>query len=254
MKIKFVKIMPVLIILILFTVSNLSAQQDNSYVELKDSSVTRVIHFINESVARVTLSVNDADVKAKESLIVKERPKKVDVHYEEYRPVILMVTKYLILYVNRDNGAVKYEDWKGYDSIEEDQENPYEFTDNGDGDSTTFKVKLNLNVPKHHRLYIYDPMQLSVKPTDFANIRNSEVSSSDDLGIERLPFIYSDQNYGIVWDNNSKSVFHDGEDGTWISSESGEYIDYYIIFGPSLKHVITAYRKLVGLKKITDFQ
>ena len=90
------------------------AQTDvkNAYIELKDSNKTRIIHFFNEHIARITMAV-DGNKIDNNSELVKLKPKKTLIHYEEHSPVILAVSNFIIIYIKRENGAVKYEYCKG---------------------------------------------------------------------------------------------------------------------------------------------
>jgi alpha-D-xyloside xylohydrolase len=60
------------------------------------------------------------------------------------------------------------------------------------------------------------------------------------------PFLISTQNYGILWDNYSKTVFEDNAEGTSLWSDVGNNIDYYFISGRNMDAVISGYRELTG--------
>jgi alpha-D-xyloside xylohydrolase len=60
------------------------------------------------------------------------------------------------------------------------------------------------------------------------------------------PFLISTQNYGILWDNYSKTVFEDNTEGTSLWSDVGNNIDYYFISGRNMDAVISGYRELTG--------
>jgi alpha-D-xyloside xylohydrolase len=60
------------------------------------------------------------------------------------------------------------------------------------------------------------------------------------------PFLISTRNYGILWDNYSKTVFEDSADGASLWSDIGNNIDYYFIYGRNMDAVISGYRELTG--------
>jgi alpha-D-xyloside xylohydrolase len=60
------------------------------------------------------------------------------------------------------------------------------------------------------------------------------------------PFLISTRNYGILWDNYSKTVFEDSADGASFWSDMGNNIDYYFIYGRDMDEVISGYRELTG--------
>jgi len=60
------------------------------------------------------------------------------------------------------------------------------------------------------------------------------------------PFLVSTMNYGILWDNYSKTIFTDNTNGTSLWSDVASAIDYYFIYGTSMDSVIAGYRNLTG--------
>ena len=61
-----------------------------------------------------------------------------------------------------------------------------------------------------------------------------------------VPIVQSVKGYGIFWDNPSPTDFADGEDGMSFTSEVGECVDYYFIWGGSADGVISGIRTLTG--------
>ena len=60
------------------------------------------------------------------------------------------------------------------------------------------------------------------------------------------PFLVSTKNYGILWDNYSKTVFEDNGEGASFWSDIGDNIDYYVVYGKDMDEVISGYRTLTG--------
>ena len=60
------------------------------------------------------------------------------------------------------------------------------------------------------------------------------------------PFLISTNNYGIYWDNYSKTIFEDNASGTSLWSDVANNIDYYFMYGNNMDSVIAAYRDLTG--------
>ncbi len=60
------------------------------------------------------------------------------------------------------------------------------------------------------------------------------------------PFLVSTADYGILWDNYSKTIFKDDNEKMSLWSEVADNIDYYFIYGPSMDQVIAGYRTLTG--------
>ena len=60
------------------------------------------------------------------------------------------------------------------------------------------------------------------------------------------PFLVSTMNYGILWDNYSKTIFTDNEQETSLWSDVANDVDYYFIYGNIMDSVIAGYRHLTG--------
>lgn len=60
------------------------------------------------------------------------------------------------------------------------------------------------------------------------------------------PFLISTKNYGILWDNYSKTIFEDNKAGTSLWSDVANNIDYYFMSGSNMDSVIASYRNLTG--------
>jgi alpha-D-xyloside xylohydrolase len=62
-----------------------------------------------------------------------------------------------------------------------------------------------------------------------------------------IPVLLSTRGYGLLWDNYSASKFHGSDPSTFsYVSESGNLVDYYFFYGPSLDHVVSLYRDATG--------
>ncbi len=61
-----------------------------------------------------------------------------------------------------------------------------------------------------------------------------------------VPVLYSTGGWGIFWDNPSRTIYTDNEEGMSFSSDYGNTVNYYIFTGNSLDDMIASYRKLTG--------
>jgi alpha-D-xyloside xylohydrolase len=60
------------------------------------------------------------------------------------------------------------------------------------------------------------------------------------------PVLVSTAGWGLLWDNDSKTVFSDGPEGASFWSEVADNVDYSFFMGPGLDAVIAGYRRLTG--------
>jgi alpha-D-xyloside xylohydrolase len=65
----------------------------------------------------------------------------------------------------------------------------------------------------------------------------------------QIPVLVSNKGYGLFWDNYSTSDFAGNVAGNTqysFSSETGDLVDYYFFYGPTIDHVIAGYRTATG--------
>ena len=60
------------------------------------------------------------------------------------------------------------------------------------------------------------------------------------------PFLVSTADYGMLWDNYSKTIFTDDPEHMSLWSEVADNMDYYFIAGTNMDEVIAGYRHLTG--------
>ncbi|MDR2683449.1 MAG: DUF5110 domain-containing protein, partial [Dysgonamonadaceae bacterium] len=61
-----------------------------------------------------------------------------------------------------------------------------------------------------------------------------------------VPVIYSTAGWGLFWDNPSRTVFEDSDQGMRFTSDFGRTLDYYLFAGNTLDELVAAYRRLTG--------
>ncbi len=78
------------------------------------------------------------------------------------------------------------------------------------------------------------------------NCRGNTVTLVQENREVAVPVVVSSRNWGILWDNYSKTVFQDTPERMRLWSEVGDAVDYYFFLGENLDEVIGAYRRLTG--------
>lgn len=61
-----------------------------------------------------------------------------------------------------------------------------------------------------------------------------------------VPFLVSTRGYGLLFDAYSAMNFVDGPDGTSVSSDVVDELDYYFMLGPTMDGAVASYRQLTG--------
>lgn len=117
----------------------------------------------------------------------------------------------------------------------------------GPEDTTYMRAQLNLNVGE--QIYgLGERFTPFVKNGQTVDIWNKDGGTSSDQSYKNVPFYLSSEGYGIFVNHPEEVSFEIGSEVVSKSqfSVSGEYLDYYIINGPTPKEVITRYTDLTG--------
>jgi alpha-D-xyloside xylohydrolase len=87
---------------------------------------------------------------------------------------------------------------------------------------------------------------LGQQPSSTSNRKNSSLHLANSNGNIYIPVLVSSKGYGLFWDNPSAGDFSSNGTTTSYTSASGNMVDYYFFYGPSIDQVIAAYRTTTG--------
>ena len=113
--------------------------------------------------------------------------------------------------------------------------------------TTYMRAQLNLNVGE--QIYgLGERFTPFVKNGQSVDIWNKDGGTSTDQSYKSVPFYLSSEGYGVFVNHPEEVSFEIGSEVVSKSqfSVSGEYLDYYIINGPTPKEVISRYTELTG--------
>ena len=109
-------------------------------------------------------------------------------------------------------------------------------------DAPTYEVKQTFTLQPNEAVY---GLGQAIRP--FLNYRGKEILIVQANIPAYTNVLTSSNNYGILWDISSQSIFKDDANGMSIWSESAPAgVDYYLMTGDNLDGVITQYRELTG--------
>ena len=104
-----------------------------------------------------------------------------------------------------------------------------------------YSIKQNFVVTPNEGLYGLGQHQYG-----YMNYRGCTVKLVQTNTDAVTPFLISTMNYGILWDNYSKTIFEEKENIACISSDVAKNVDYYFISGNTMDSIISGYRSLTG--------
>ena len=177
----------------------------------------------------------------KKSLSVIAKPNKSEVRIATSdNNRIVMKSPVLTVTLNTENGIITYAKTDGSILLKEN-ENSKPFTPMKDADRDAYTVYQGFITDKEEGLYGLGQLQ---------NGQMMQRNMSKLLiqgNIEDVsPIFQSTKGYGVFWDNYSATTYTDNENETSFSSEVGDCIDYYFMYGGSADGVIAQVRALTG--------
>jgi len=176
----------------------------------------------------------------KESFSVIKSPENVKFEASEKGNVLQLETSALSVFVDLSSGAISFKDKKGQVILSE-KESSAKFTPVKDGNENTYRVEQAFLLDSREAIYGLGQQQKGVM-----NYRGQSVNLQQENTKIAVPFFQSTKGYGVFWDNYSTTRFSDSEAGTSFSSEVGDGIDYYLMYGQTMDGTIARMRDLTG--------
>ncbi|GAA4300437.1 glycoside hydrolase family 31 protein [Aestuariibaculum suncheonense] len=202
-------------------------------------SIELEIQFLSPKIVRVLKYPKDSIVE-KESLSVIKKPEKVKLDISESELFFIIKSSSLVVKVNKNSGNVDFFNVDDESLIKEVKDGN-KFTPATDAGEFTFQVSQSFKLDPDEAIY-----GLGILQSDEISQRGKEVYMVQNNTQDFVPFFQSIKGYGIFWDNYSPTIFKDNSDGTKFTSEVGECIDYYFMFGGNADGVIAQMRDLTG--------
>jgi alpha-D-xyloside xylohydrolase len=153
--------------------------------------------------------------------------------------------------VNTGTGVVSYTDSGDSVIVAESSKALTTATVSG---SSTNKVQAAFTSPADEGLFGLGQHQDGVvnkkgKQVHFHNVNNNTQGSPTQGGDITIPLLVSSKGYGIFWDNAADGDFFGNDSSNTayrFSSNAGDMVDYYFMYGPTVDQVIALYRTATG--------
>ena len=210
------------------TDSGLKFSNDNMNVELKlyGENTIRIIKYpLGKSFEKNSLSVIKKEEKSKFSV-------------SESKNIISLKTNDLNIFIDAKNGTITYKSVSGKELLKEVGSDFQPFNDAG---NQTYSVSQSFQLEKDEPIY-----GLGILQNGKMSQRNTDVKMIQNNTWDFVPFFQSVKGYGIFWDNYSPTQFTDTPQKTSFSSEVGDIVDYYFIYGKNADGVVAGMRNLTG--------
>jgi alpha-D-xyloside xylohydrolase len=198
------------------------------------------LQICSDSIVRVIYSPTTAIPDLKNLVVIKNSWSAVKFSVASTDKDITLTTPALKVVVARKDAAVDFNDADGKKLFEQTEASVKPVMVNGEN---TFHPEL------YSRLWgSYESFYgLGQHQAGAWNYRGEAVDLSQDNTNISIPFLLSSNGYGIFWNNTSRSRFNNRFlNALYLSSEAGDALDYYFMYGPDFDKIIAGYRELTG--------
>jgi alpha-D-xyloside xylohydrolase len=216
-----------------------SYQKTELGVRTQVNSMDIELQFFGPSIVRVVKKPAGTLVD-KVSLSVIKTPDKVNFSSRQKGNELILKNKNLEVSLHLKNGNVAFKNAKGTRLLTE-KEVGATFIDFDDAGVKTYSVKQSYLLDKDEPIY-----GLGILQNGKMSQRDQEVQMIQNNTWDFVTFFQSVKGYGLFWDNYSPTTFRDKPEETSFSSEVGDCIDYYFMYGGDADGVIAQMRDLTG--------
>ncbi|MDR0962182.1 MAG: glycoside hydrolase family 31 protein [Mediterranea sp.] len=223
---------------LLLAASTLYAQSPEATADVNGQRIT--LSFYTPTTVRI-LKAPVGRTYEKQSLSVTARPtlnaEEVTVHRSS--GTLQLTGSKLRVALNLRTGIVTFSTAQGKRLLQEKA--AADFKDFDDVGTPTFSVSQSFKLDKDETLYGLG--QLQNGKMSQRNQRKYMIQGNTE---DFTNIVHSVKGYGLFWDNYSPTTFADSIDATSFTSEVGDCVDYYFMYGGNADGVVSEIRALTG--------
>ena len=228
------------LLLLFVIVTNAQAyQKTESGIKSTINTIDVEIQFYNPSTVRVLKSPEGKSFE-KKSLSVIDVPQKTAFSIEENKGQLVLKSDQVQVLLNLEDGKISFLTYTGKSLLEEKAGSSI-FSNFDDAGAKTYTVSQSYILDQDEAIY-----GLGILQNGKMAQRNQKITMIQNNTQDFIPFFQSAKGYGLFWDNYSPTVFEDSAESTSFTSEVGDCIDYYFMFGGNADGVIAQMRNLTG--------
>lgn len=176
----------------------------------------------------------------KQSLSVTKQPEQLNILVEKHENLLSLRSAKLTVNLDLKSGAISYT--AGRLPLLSEKAGGVNFAPFDDAGTKSLTVSQSFRLDADEPIYGLGQHQRGNLNQRNQVYKNMIQGNTDDV----VPFIQSIKGYGIFWDNYSPTTFSDTPGETLFSSEVGQGVDYYFMYGGNADGVIAQMRELTG--------
>ena len=201
----------VMSVVVLVSCAKSSFEKLDNGIVLKVDSMKVRLQVVSDDIIRVSSTVMDDFVKDT-SLVVKTPKNSTKWDVIENQTTVTLSTNNVQVQIDKKSGQVVFLDKKGNTILAEKQGGGKTFTPTSFEGTSYFSVRQQFESPADEAFYGLGGQQHGIM-----NYKGKDVEMAQHNLVAVIPFLYSNKNYGILWDNPSISRFGDPREYQQIS-------------------------------------
>lgn len=216
----------------------MSAKTAKPEFETVAAGIAIQLDFITPSTVRVVKYPMTKKI-TKQSYAVNAAPADIKVQTKESGDAATVASDNLSVTIDKKTGLLTFKSKNGRQLIRENK-SP-QFSQKKDLGADTYEVGQSFVISNEEALYglgNHSTLELSKR-----GFKRKLLPGNVEDGI---PVVQSSKGYGIYWDNYSPTEFAESDDNMSFTSEVGDCIDYYFMYGGNVDGVISEIREISG--------
>jgi alpha-D-xyloside xylohydrolase len=208
-------------------------------IELTTGGLNLRVQFYDKNIVRVLKWCKGGTPEKLSLSVIMDTIPALAIDMKKNGNIVVLSSPDLILKISMLSGSIEYHDSAGNSVLKE--KGTISFIPVSYCSDSGFTIRQDFQLTDDEGVY-----GLGQNQDGYFNYRGKKEVLVQSNTNAVIPFLVSTKNYGILWDNYSKTVFNDDTICTSVWSDIGNNIDYYFILGNNMDKVISGYRELTG--------
>ena len=208
-------------------------------VQIETAAYRMSVQFYSDHTVRILKWLPEALPDSTSLVVIQKELPNINLHLEENDTAVLLKSDKLQLKISKADGIVEFLTIDKKTILKEHAKAVISPADIKN--EKAYSIKQGFELTPDEGIYGLGQHQYG-----YMNYRGHTVKLVQANTDAVTPFLVSTMNYGILWDNYSKTIFTDNKNETSLWSDVANCIDYYFLYGNTMDSVIAGYRNLTG--------
>lgn len=220
--------------------SGFQTERIQNGVLLNTAALNVKVQFYADDIVRVVKWTADGTPEKSSLVVIQTNLPDLSIRIKDHADTITLASANLTVLLSKRDGAIRY--------LAHD--NRVILQEHGPAAITPVRMKYETNAFSVEQNFTLTPQEgiygLGQHQYGWMNYRGHTVKLVQANTDAVTPFLVSSADYGILWDNYSKTIFTGDPEKMSLWSEVADNLDYYFIASTNMDGVIAGYRDLTG--------